>query len=77
MSLYFTIYPSLCRLAKHVLLIPHSIAYCEALFSMVKKMTTDQRSMLGRGKEGHAKSSVYEDMPLRQKHSVWFAGRED
>jgi len=55
------IYPSLCRLAKHVLLIPHSNAYCESLFSMVKKMTTDQRSTLGRGKEGHAESSVYED----------------
>ena len=30
-------YPTLCRLAKHVDLIPHSNAYCETLFSMVKK----------------------------------------
>ena len=30
-------YPTLCRLAKHVVLIPHSNAYCETLFSMVKK----------------------------------------
>ncbi|KAL5020288.1 hypothetical protein ScPMuIL_003180 [Solemya velum] len=46
-------YSSLCRLAKHVLLIPHSNAYRESMFSMVKKMATDQRSTLGRGKEGH------------------------
>ena len=30
-------YPILCRLAKHVVLIPHSNAYCETLISMVKK----------------------------------------
>ena len=54
-------YPMLLRLAKHVLLIPHSNAFCESLFSMVKKITTDQRSSLGRGKEGHAKDSAYMD----------------
>jgi hypothetical protein len=30
-------YPTLCRLAKHVVLISHSNAYCETLISMVKK----------------------------------------
>lgn len=54
-------YPNLCKLAKHVLLIPHSNAYCETLFSQVKKVTTDSRSQLGRGKEGNAKSSVYSE----------------
>ena len=40
-------YPTLCRLAKHVDLIPHSNAYCETLFSMVKKkLTTDMKSQL-------------------------------
>uniref|UniRef100_H2ZX01 HAT C-terminal dimerisation domain-containing protein n=1 Tax=Latimeria chalumnae TaxID=7897 RepID=H2ZX01_LATCH len=40
------LYPTLCRLAKHVLLIPHS----KTLFSMVRKVTSDMRSQLGRGK---------------------------
>ena len=44
-------YPALARLAKHILLIPHSNSYCESLFSMVRKITTDQRSSLGRGAE--------------------------
>ena len=40
-------YPTLCRLAKHVNLIPHSNAYCETLFSMVKKqLTTDMKNQL-------------------------------
>ena len=54
-------YPTLCSLAKHVLLVPHSNAYCETLFSMVKKVTTAQRSQLRRDKEGHACDSVYAD----------------
>ena len=29
---------------------------------MVKKLTTDMRSQLGRGKEGHAATSVYSDV---------------
>ena len=47
----------------HVLLIPHSNSFCETpgLFSIVKKMTTDMRSQLGRGKEGHASDGVYKD----------------
>uniref|UniRef100_H3BC19 HAT C-terminal dimerisation domain-containing protein n=1 Tax=Latimeria chalumnae TaxID=7897 RepID=H3BC19_LATCH len=44
------LYPTLCRLAKHVLLIPYSNAYCETLFSMGRKVTADMRSQLGRGK---------------------------
>ena len=52
---------SLCRQAKHLLMIPHNNVYCESLFSMVRKITTDQRSNLGRGRECHAKSSVYQD----------------
>ena len=40
-------YPTLCRLAKHVDLIPHSNAYCETLFSMVNKFfTTDMKNQL-------------------------------
>ncbi|KAL5013810.1 hypothetical protein ScPMuIL_008080 [Solemya velum] len=54
-------YLSFCRLAKLVPLIHHNNAYRESVFSMVKKMTTDQRSTLGRGKEGHVTSSMYED----------------
>jgi hypothetical protein len=46
----------------HVLLIPHSNKFCETLFSIVIKMTTDMRSQLGRGKEGHASDSVYKDV---------------
>nr|XP_014341792.1 PREDICTED: uncharacterized protein LOC106702846 [Latimeria chalumnae] len=55
------LYPTLCRLAKHVLLIPYSNAYCETLFSMGRKVTADMRSQLGRGKGGHACISVYRD----------------
>ncbi|KAI4805630.1 hypothetical protein KUCAC02_010233 [Chaenocephalus aceratus] len=54
-------YENVCTVAQHVLLVPHSNAYYEALFSMVCKITTDQRSQLGRGKEGHSKSSVYSE----------------
>ena len=46
----------------HVLLIPHSNSFCETLFSIVKKMITDMRSQLGRGKEGHASDGVYKDV---------------
>ena len=54
-------YPTLCSLAKHVLLVRHSNAYCQTLFSMMKKVTTTQQSQLGRGKEGHACDSMYAD----------------
>lgn len=55
------LYPTLTRLAKHILLIPHSNAYCETLFSIVKKVVTDARSQLGKGKEGHTATSVYSE----------------
>lgn len=55
-------YPLLSRLAKSVLLIPHSNASCEGLFSMVKKITNDQRSSLGRGKEGCSNTSAYQEV---------------
>jgi hypothetical protein len=56
------LYPNLCKLVMHVLLLLHRNSFCETLFSIVKKMTTDMRSQLGRGKEGHASDSVYKDV---------------
>ena len=52
-------FPVLTRLVMYVLLIPHSNAYCETIFSMVRKVQTDARSQLGRHKDGHAATSVY------------------
>jgi hypothetical protein len=56
------LYPNLCKLVMHVLLLLHRNSFCETLFSIVKKMITDMRSQLGRGKEGHASDSVYKDV---------------
>jgi hypothetical protein len=42
--------------------ISYAGSFCETLFSIVKKMTTDMRSQFGRGKEGHASDSVYKDV---------------
>ena len=53
----------------HVLLIPHSNSFCETLFSIAKKMTTDMRSQLGRGKEGHA-GECLQRCSWRQTHSL-------
>jgi hypothetical protein len=53
------LFPNLCELAMVVLLVPHSNAFCEGLFSMVRKIVTDQRSSLGRNKEGHSATSSY------------------
>lgn len=39
-------YPSLSAVMKTLLSIPHSNASCERVFSMLKKVSTDQRSLL-------------------------------
>lgn len=52
-------FPQLSKLAKYLLLIPHSNARCETLFNMVNKTATSMRSQLGKGKEGHSRDSVY------------------
>lgn len=49
----------LALLGKVYLLIPHSNARCETLFNMVRKVTTDVRSQLGKGKGGCCQDSVY------------------
>ena len=52
-------YELLTKFAKYILMIPHSNSFSESLFSMVKKITTDTRSQLGRGREGKSNESVY------------------
>jgi hypothetical protein len=43
-----------------VLVIPYSNVYCETIFSMGKKVQTDNRSQLGKNtKEGRAVDNVY------------------
>ena len=43
-----------------VLVIPYSNVYCEIIFSMGKKVQTDNRSQLGKNtKEGRAADNVY------------------
>ena len=52
----------LSKLAKVLLLIPHSNAYCESVFSTIGKICTDGRHNLGKdAKKGHASTSVYKD----------------
>jgi hypothetical protein len=53
------LFPHLAEVAKVILLVPHSNAFCEGLFSIVRKVVTDQRSQLGRNKEGHSTDSQY------------------
>lgn len=55
-------YPLLCKLSKYLLLIPHSNAYCETIFNMVRKVQTETRSQLGKdNKQARSSSSVYSD----------------
>ena len=43
-----------------VLVIPYSNVYCETIFSMGKKVQTDNKSQLGKNtKEGRAADNVY------------------
>ena len=43
-----------------VLVIPYSNVYCETIFSMGKKVQTDNKSQLGKNtKEGRAEDNVY------------------
>ena len=54
-------FPNLSTLARFLLLIPHSNAFCEGVFSTVRKILTDSTYNLGKDvKQGHAHSSVYE-----------------
>ena len=49
------------KLVKYLLLIPHSNANCESIFSIVKKICTDDRHNLGKdATEEHASTSVYQ-----------------
>ena len=44
----------------NVLIIPYSNVYCETIFSMGKKVQTDNKSQLGKNtKEGRAAENVY------------------
>ena len=55
-------FPLLVELAQILLLIPHSNAYCESIFSTVRKICTDGRHNLGKNAtEGHAATSVYNE----------------
>ena len=55
-------FPNLSKLARFLLLIPHSNSFCEGVFNTVKKILTDSRHNLGKDViRGHAHSSVYED----------------
>ena len=57
-------YPTLVTLARFLLLLPHSNAYCETLFNVVRKVSTDVRSQLGKNtKEGRSATSVYATSP--------------
>lgn len=52
----------LAKLAKVLLLIPHSNAYCESVFSTISKICTTGRHNLGKdAAKGHASTSVYKD----------------
>ena len=52
----------LAKLAKVLLLIPHSNAYCESVFSTIRKICTTGRHNLGKdAAKGHASTSVYKD----------------
>ena len=54
-------FPNLSTLARFLLLIPHSNAFCEGVFSTVRKILKDSRYNLGKDvKKGRAHSSVYE-----------------
>lgn len=56
-------FPVLHRVAKLVLLLPHSNAFCEGIFSIIRKLLREGRSNLGLNvKEGHSGSSVYSDI---------------
>ena len=57
---------NLSTLARFLLLIPHSNAFCEGVFSTVRKILTDSRYNLGKDvKKGHAHSSVYAETRIR------------
>ena len=49
------------KLMKFLLLISHSNAYCESIFSTVRNICIDDRHNLGKDTtEGHASASVYQ-----------------
>ena len=55
-------FPVLVQLARVLLLIPHSNAYCESVFSTVRKIYTDGTHNSGKNAtQGHAATSVYND----------------
>ena len=55
-------FPVLVQLVRVLLLIPHSNAYCESVFSTVRKICTDGRHNLGKNTtQGHGASSAYND----------------
>ena len=53
-------FPTLGKVARFLMLIPHSNAFCETLFNVVRKVSTDVRSQLGKNtQEGRSATSVY------------------
>ena len=55
-------FPVLVKFVRVLLLIPHSNAYCESVFSTVHKICIDGRHNLGKNAmQGHAATSVYND----------------
>ena len=55
-------FPVLVQLVRILLLIPHSNAYCESVFSTVRKIYTDGRHNLGKNTtQGHGATSAYND----------------
>ena len=55
-------FPVLVQLVRILLLIPHSNAYCESVFSIVRKTYADGRHNLGKNAtQGHAATSAYND----------------
>lgn len=58
----FKKYPLLCKLSKCILLIPHSNAYCETMFNMVRKVPSRfSNSVCKDTKEACSSTSVYSD----------------
>ncbi|ELT87757.1 hypothetical protein CAPTEDRAFT_227219 [Capitella teleta] len=54
-------YHHLSSVAEQLLLVPNSNLLCEGLFIIMKKIVTDQRSQLEKGKEDHSQEPVSSD----------------